>query len=142
MENRSENLADVQSAAKTAFDSLLIPNGIKRTADWINSADEGHTGREYARESIRVRVDWVGRGSWLDVRLARVRAGRRRRILGWEDLETVGVGAPSRVRPLSEAEQLARVERLVALASQVLELPAPRATPSSPATPADASARA
>ena len=142
MDNQGGNLADVHTVAKTAFDSLLLPNGFKRTADWINSDDEGHTGREYARESIRVRVDWVGRGSWLDVRLARVRAGRRRRILGWEDLETVGAGAPTRVRPLSEAEQLARVERLVALASHVLELPPPRATASaSPATLADSPAR-
>ena len=138
MDDRDAKSADVHSAAKTAFDSLLIPNGFKRTADWINADDQGHTGREYSRDSVRVRLDWDGRGSWLDVRLARVRAGNRRRILGWEDLETVGVGAPTRVRPLSEAEQLARVERLVALAGEVLELRQPAAAPS---RPADASAR-
>ena len=140
MTDRQIKSADVHSAAKTAFDSLLLPNGFKRTADWINADDAGHTGREYARETVRVRLDWDGHGSWLDVRLARVRAGRRRRILGWEDLETVGAGAPSRVRPLSEAEQLARVERLVALAGEVLELRTRNAAPAS--TPADVSARA
>ena len=139
MDDRDAKSADVHSAAKSAFDSLLLPHGFNRTADWINADDRGHTGREYSRESVRVRLDWDGRGSWLDVRLARVRAGNRRRILGWEDLETVADGAPSRVRPLSEAEQLARVERLVALAGEVLELPVRNAGPS---TAADSSARA
>lgn len=135
MEERDTMSADVHTAAKTAFDSLLIPNGFKRTADWINGDGEGHTGREYSRESVRVRLDWDGRGSWLDVRLARVRAGQRRRVLGWEDLETICAGAPSRVRPLSDAEQLARVERLVTLAGAVLDLK----TPQRAATRADAS---
>ncbi len=138
MGNQDDTSADVHSAAKTAFDSLLIPNGFKRTADWINADGEGHTGREYSRETVRVRVDWDGRGSWLDVRLARVRSGMRRRILGWEDLETI-CGAPSRVRPLSEAEQLARVERLVTLAGQVLDL---RTQNTPPTTRADSSAGA
>jgi hypothetical protein len=138
MDDRDVHSADVHAAAKTAFDSLLLPNGFKRTADWINADDAGHTGREYARETVRVRLDWDGRGSWLDVRLARVRGGLRRRILGWEDLETIVAGAPSRVRPLSEEEQLARVQRLVALASEVLELRTRHPSPSS--TPADLSA--
>ena len=139
MEDHDAKSADVHSAAKSAFDSLLLPNGFKRTADWINADGQGHTGREYARETVRVRVDWDGRGSWLDVRLARVRSGMRRRILGWEDLETICAGAPSRVRPLSEAEQLARVERLVALAGQVLDL---RTQNGSASTSADSSAGA
>ena len=138
MDDRDSRSADVHSAAKTAFDSLLLPNGFKRTADWINADEHGHTGREYSRESVRVRLDWDGRGSWLDVRLARVRAGNRRRILGWEDLETVADGAPSRVRPLSEAEQLARVERLVALAGEVLELRGRNPSPSTPSNRSDA----
>ena len=139
MEDRHEQSADVHSAAKTAFDSLLLPNGFKRTADWINADGQGHTGREYSRESVRVRVDWDQRGSWLDVRLARVRGGLRRRILGWEDLETICAGAPSRVRPLSEAEQLERVERLVALAGEVLDLRTRNAA-TSPAPDASAGA--
>jgi len=131
MEDRHAAFADVHTAAKTAFDSLLIPNGFKRTADWIDADERGHTGREYSRETVRVRLDWDGRGAWLDVRLARVRAGRRRRILGWEDLETIVAGVPSRVRPLTDAEQMARVERLVALAGEVLELRADRGPSSS-----------
>lgn len=138
MDDRNARSADVHSAAKSAFDSLLIPNGFKRTADWINADDAGHTGREYSRETVRVRLDWDGRGAWLDVRLARVRAGRRRRILGWEDLETVCSGAPSQVRALTVEEQLARVERLVALAGEVLELRAPGGSSS---TRSDASTR-
>ena len=122
--------ADTHVDAKTAFDSLLVPNGFKRTADWINADQSGHSGREYARDAVRVRLDWDERGSWVDVRLARVRFGRKRRVLGWEDLETIADGAPSRARPLTEEEQRARVERLVRLASEVLEL----RTPSAPMT--------
>ena len=135
-----ENLsADVHSAAKSAFDSLLVPNGFKRTADWINTDRAGHSGREYARDAVRVRLDWDEEGSSFDVRLARVRFGAKRRVLGWEDLETIA-GAPSPARHLSEAEQRARVERLVNLASEVLELRRP-GTPSA-ARPADQSAGA
>lgn len=112
--------ADLHSAAKSAFDSLLIPNGFRRTADWINTNDHGDTGREYARERVRVRLDWDGREGWLDVRLAMARPGRRR-VLGWEDLEAVA-GAPRRVRRLTEEEQRARVDSLVALATKVLHL--------------------
>lgn len=140
MEDHEKLSADVHSAAKTAFDSLLVPNGFKRTADWINSDRAGHSGREYARDAVRVRLDWDERASWLDVRLARVRFGAKRRVLGWEDLETVAAGAPSPARPLSEAEQRARVERLVRLASEVLDLRRPGA--SGPGRPADLSAGA
>lgn len=120
--------ADTHIDAKSAFDSLLVPNGFKRTADWINADQAGHSGREYARDAVRVRLDWDERGSWVDVRLARVRFGQKRRVLGWEDLETIAAGAPSRARPLTEEEQRARVERLVRLTSEVLELRKP-ATP-------------
>ena len=112
--------ADLHSAAKSAFDSLLIPNGFRRTADWINTGDHGDTGREYARERVRVRLDWDGREGWLDVRLAMARPGGRR-VLGWEDLEAVA-GAPRRVRRLTDEEQRARVDSLVALATKVLHL--------------------
>ena len=127
MEDHGNLSADVHSAAKTAFDSLLVPNGFKRTADWINADRAGHSGREYARDAVRVRLDWDEHGSWLDVRLARVRFGQKRRVLGWEDLETIAAGAPSRARPLTAEEQRARVERLVTLASEVLELRKPGA---------------
>lgn len=141
MEDHENLSADVRSDAKTVFDSLLVPNGFKRTADWINADRDGHSGREYARDTVRVRLDWDEEGSWLDVRLARVRFGRKRRILGWEDLETIAAGAPSPARPLSEAEQRARVERLVRMASEVLEL---RRQPGGAATgrPVDLSAGA
>ncbi len=112
--------ADVHRAARTAFDSLLLPNGFRRTADWINTGEHEAVGREYSRERVRVRIDWDRRDEWLDVRLAMARPGRRR-VLGWENLEAVA-GAPSGVRHLSEAEQLARVNRLVALAREVLQL--------------------
>ena len=112
--------ADLHSTAKSAFDSLLIPNGFRRTADWINTGDHGDTGREYARERVRVRLDWDGREGWLDVRLAMARPGGRR-VLGWEDLEAVA-GAPRQVRRLTPEEQRARVQSLVALASEVLHL--------------------
>ena len=140
MENNDQRSADLHSTAKTAFDSLLVPNGFKRTADWINTDAAGHSGREYARDAVRVRLDWDERGSWLDVRLARVRFGRKRRVLGWEDLETIAAGEPTRVRPLSEAEQRARVERLVKLASEVLDLRKPG--PSGSGRAADLSAGA
>ena len=112
--------ADLHSAAKSAFDSLLLPNGFRRTADWINTGDHGDTGSEYARERVRVRLDWDGREGWLDVRLAMARPGGRR-VLGWEDLESVA-GAQRRVRRLTEEEQRARVDSLVALATKVLHL--------------------
>ena len=112
--------ADLHSAAKSAFDSLLLPNGFRRTADWINTGDHGDTGREYARERVRVRLDWDGREGWLDVRLAMARPGGRR-VLGWEDLESVA-GAQRRVRRLTDEEQRARVNSLVALATKVLHL--------------------
>ena len=118
MESSEAMSADLHSAAKSAFDSLLIPNGFRRTADWINTGDHVDTGREYARERVRVRLDWDGREGWLDVRLAMARG---RRVLGWEDLEAVA-GAPRCVRRLTEEEQRARVEALVALASKVLHL--------------------
>jgi hypothetical protein len=120
MESSDAMSADLRSAAKSAFDSLLIPNGFRRTADWINTGDHGDTGREYARERVRVRLDWDAREEWLDVRLAMARPGGRR-VLGWEDLEAVA-GSERRVRRLTEEEQRARVASLVALASKVLRL--------------------
>jgi hypothetical protein len=139
MEDNEQLSADLHSAAKTAFDSLLVPNGFKRTADWIDVDRAGHSGREYARDAVRVRLDWDERGAF-DVRLARVRFGQKRRVLGWEDLETIAAGAPSHPRPLSQAEQRARVERLVKMASEVLELRKPGAAGSG--RPADLSAGA
>jgi len=120
VESHEAMSADLHSAAKSAFDSLLLPNGFRRTADWINTGDHGDTGREYARERVRVRLDWDGREGWLDVRLAMARPGGRR-VLGWEDLESVA-GAPRRVRHLTDEEQRARVSSLVALATKVLHL--------------------
>ena len=120
MESPEPMSADLHAAAKSAFDSLLIPNGFRRTADWIHTGDHVDTGREYARERVRVRLDWDGREGWLDVRLAMARPGGRR-VLGWEDLEAV-VGAPRHVRRLTEEEQRARVEALVAMATKVLHL--------------------
>ena len=120
MESSEPMSADLHAAAKSAFDSLLIPNGFRRTADWIHTGDHVDTGREYARERVRVRLDWDGSEGWLDVRLAMARPGGRR-VLGWEDLESV-VGAPRHVRRLTEEEQRARVEALVAMATQVLHL--------------------
>ena len=120
MEPTESTSADLHAAAKSAFDSLLIPNGFRRTADWINTGDHVDTGREYARERVRVRLDWDGSEGWLDVRLAMARPGGRR-VLGWEDLEAVA-GAPRRVRRLTEEEQRARVESLVEMASKVLRL--------------------
>ena len=125
MEADEPMTADVHSAAKTAFDSLLLPNGFRRTADWINTGEHEAIGREYSRERVRVRIDWDRRDEWLDVRLAVARPGRRR-VLGWENLEAVA-GAPSGVRHLTEAEQLVRVNELVALAKQVLQLREARA---------------
>lgn len=125
MEAYEPMTADVHSAAKTAFDSLLLPNGFRRTADWINTGEHEAIGREYSRERVRVRIDWDRRDEWLDVRLAVARPGRRR-VLGWENLEAVA-GAPSGVRHLTEAEQLARVNELVALAKEVLQLREARA---------------
>jgi hypothetical protein len=121
MESPETMSADLHSAAKSAFDSLLIPHGFRRTADWINTGEHSiDTGREYSRERVRVRLDWDGSEGWLDVRLAMARPGGRR-VLGWEDLEAVA-GAPRRVRRLTEDEQRERVESLVALATQVLRL--------------------
>ena len=120
MTTDSRLTADLHSTATSAFDSLLIPNGFRRTADWINTGEHGDTGREYARERVRVRVDLDEREGWIDVRLAMARPGGRR-VLGWEDLESVA-GAQRRVRRLTEEEQRARVASLVALASKVLRL--------------------
>ena len=120
MESHEATSADLHAAAKSAFDSLLIPNGFRRTADWINTGEHVDTGREYARERVRVRLDWDGSEGWLDVRLAMARPGGRR-VLGWEDLEAVA-GAPRLVRRLTEDEQRARVESLVEMASKVLRL--------------------
>jgi hypothetical protein len=122
MESNEAPSADLHSAAKSAFDSLLIPNGFRRTADWINTGTHGDTGREYARERVRVRIDWDGREGWLDVRLAMARPGGRR-VLGWEDLESVA-GVPCRARKLTEEEQRARVASLVEMATKVLRLSA------------------
>jgi hypothetical protein len=119
MESHETMSADLHAAAKSAFDSLLIPAGFRRTADYINTGDHIDTGREYARERVRVRLDWDGREGWLDVRLAMVRPGRLR--VGWEDLEAVA-GAPRRVRKLTAEEQRARVESLVEMATKVLHL--------------------
>lgn len=120
MESPDSLSADLHSTAKSAFDSLLIPNGFRRTADWINTGDHGDTGREYARERVRVRLDFDGREGWFDVRLAMARPGGRR-VLGWEDLEAI-TGTPRQVRRLTAEEQRARVQSLVAMASQVLHL--------------------
>ena len=119
MESTEALSADLHAAAKSAFDSLLIPAGFRRTADWINTGEHIDTGREYARERVRVRLAWAGREGWLDVRLAMVRPGRLR--VGWEDLEAVA-GAPRRVRRLTAEEQRARVASLVEMATKVLHL--------------------
>ena len=59
MESNEAMSADLHATAKSAFDSLLIPAGFRRTADWINTGEHIDTGREYARGRSR-QLDGMG----------------------------------------------------------------------------------